>query len=148
MAIRMPRIIKKSSAAKDVPKGHCAVAKNATFSVIWVRRRNLNHRHQSKGSSSTGPKLQISAENENRLRWLSLNSGRSTQSPALMIKKLRSINEKLSCQGFSYDQLNARSRAMVFDEIPVKSISCLAALKLRCEWRHCTRAQWPKTINA
>lgn len=25
MAVRMPRIIKKSSTAKDVPKGHCAV---------------------------------------------------------------------------------------------------------------------------
>ncbi|OIT26180.1 PREDICTED: DExH-box ATP-dependent RNA helicase DExH7, chloroplastic-like isoform X1 [Nicotiana attenuata] len=67
-------------------------------------------------SSSTGPKLQISAENENRLRRLLLNSGRSTQSPAptpaedalskaQKAKKLRSIYEKLSCEGFSDDQI-------------------------------------------
>lgn len=70
----------------------------------------------SKGKSSTsaGPKLQISAENENRLRRLLLNSGRSTGSSApendsltkeQKAKKLRSIYEKLSCEGFTDDQI-------------------------------------------
>lgn len=65
-------------------------------------------------SSSSGPKLQISAENENRLRRLLLNSGRSAPSPApaddtlskaQKAKKLRSIYEKLSCEGFTDDHI-------------------------------------------
>lgn len=80
---------------------------------------------KGKGSSSTGPKLQISAENENRLRRLLLNSGRSTQSPAptptpaedalskaQKAKKLRSIYEKLSCEGFSDDQIERALSAL------------------------------------
>ncbi|XP_027773875.1 DExH-box ATP-dependent RNA helicase DExH7, chloroplastic isoform X2 [Solanum pennellii] len=78
---------------------------------------------KGKGSSSTGPKLQISAENENRLRRLLLNSGRSTQSPtpipaedalskAQKAKKLRSIYEKLSCEGFSNNQIELALSAL------------------------------------
>ncbi|KAL2513889.1 RNA helicase family protein [Forsythia ovata] len=65
---------------------------------------------------SAGPKLQISAENENRLRRLLLNSGRSTSasvpaqaddslSKEQKAKRLRSIYEKLSCEGFRDDQI-------------------------------------------
>ncbi|XP_031124357.1 DExH-box ATP-dependent RNA helicase DExH7, chloroplastic isoform X2 [Ipomoea triloba] len=68
---------------------------------------------KGKAPSSTGPKLQISAENESRLRRLLLNSGRSTApapvddslSQAQKAKKLRSIYEKLSCEGFKDDQI-------------------------------------------
>ncbi|XP_059313551.1 DExH-box ATP-dependent RNA helicase DExH7, chloroplastic isoform X2 [Lycium ferocissimum] len=77
----------------------------------------------SSSFSSTGPKLQISAENENRLRRLLLNSGRSTQSPATTpaedalskaqkAKKLRSIYEKLSCEGFSDHQIEQALSAL------------------------------------
>ncbi|XP_019173848.1 PREDICTED: DExH-box ATP-dependent RNA helicase DExH7, chloroplastic isoform X2 [Ipomoea nil] len=68
---------------------------------------------KGKAPSSAGPKLQISAENESRLRRLLLNSGRSTApapvddslSQAQKAKKLRSIYEKLSCEGFKDDQI-------------------------------------------
>ncbi|GFY88556.1 RNA helicase family protein [Actinidia rufa] len=75
-------------------------------------------------SSSTGPKLQITAENENRLRRLLLNSGRSALSPlaqnpaedslprAQKAKKLRSLYEKLSCEGFSDDQIERALSAL------------------------------------
>ncbi|KAI4298953.1 hypothetical protein L6164_032458 [Bauhinia variegata] len=65
-------------------------------------------------SSSSGPRLQISAENENRLRRLLLNSNRSTPSlpasndsltKAQKAKKLEAVYEKLSCEGFSNDQI-------------------------------------------
>ncbi|KAI7745964.1 hypothetical protein M8C21_029271 [Ambrosia artemisiifolia] len=71
-----------------------------------------------KPQSSTGPKLQISAENENRLRRLLLNSGRSTTADPLhedninnnltkaqKAKKLHSVYEKLSCEGFTDDHI-------------------------------------------
>ncbi|XP_022027581.1 DExH-box ATP-dependent RNA helicase DExH7, chloroplastic isoform X2 [Helianthus annuus] len=69
---------------------------------------------KNKPQSSTGPKLQISAENENRLRRLLLNSGRSTADPvhedsnltkAQKAKKLHSVYEKLSCEGFTDDHI-------------------------------------------
>ncbi|XP_023740129.1 DExH-box ATP-dependent RNA helicase DExH7, chloroplastic isoform X2 [Lactuca sativa] len=69
---------------------------------------------KSKPQASTGPKLQISAENENRLRRLLLNSGRSTPAPvhedssltkAQKAKKLYSVYEKLSCEGFTDDHI-------------------------------------------
>ncbi|XP_057466071.1 DExH-box ATP-dependent RNA helicase DExH7, chloroplastic-like isoform X1 [Actinidia eriantha] len=75
-------------------------------------------------SSSTGPKLQITAENESRLRRLLLNSGRSAPSPlvqnpaedslsrAQKAKKLRSLYEKLSCEGFSDDQIERALSAL------------------------------------
>ncbi|OMO75195.1 hypothetical protein CCACVL1_16292 [Corchorus capsularis] len=67
--------------------------------------------------SSAAPRLQISAENENRLRRLLLNSGHSVQSQtdpnpaqdslskAQKAKKLKAVYEKLSCEGFSNDQI-------------------------------------------
>ncbi|KAI3445599.1 hypothetical protein Pfo_002264 [Paulownia fortunei] len=69
---------------------------------------------KGKPASSTGPKLQLSADNENRLRRLLLNSGRSAPSPAVpedslskeqKAKRLRSVYEKLSCDGFKDDQI-------------------------------------------
>ncbi|KVH88553.1 Helicase, C-terminal, partial [Cynara cardunculus var. scolymus] len=69
---------------------------------------------KSKPQTSTGPKLQISAENENRLRRLLLNSNRSTAAPvhedsnltkAQKAKKLHSVYEKLSCEGFTDDHI-------------------------------------------
>ncbi|PIN25354.1 DEAH-box RNA helicase [Handroanthus impetiginosus] len=69
---------------------------------------------KGKSASSTGPKLQLSVENENRLRRLLLNSGRSAPSPAppgdslskeQKAKRLHSVYEKLSCEGFKDDQI-------------------------------------------
>ncbi|CAE5962523.1 unnamed protein product [Arabidopsis arenosa] len=64
---------------------------------------------------SSGPKLQISAENEDRLRRLLLNSGRigpsvpapisNSLSKAQKTKKLNNVYEKLSCEGFVDDQI-------------------------------------------
>ncbi|CAK9165421.1 unnamed protein product [Ilex paraguariensis] len=76
---------------------------------------------KGKSQSSKGPKLQISAENENRLRRLLLNSGWSAPSSttaddslskAQKAKKLRSIYEKLSCEGFSDDQIELALAAL------------------------------------
>lgn len=73
-------------------------------------------------SSSSGPRLQISAENESRLRRLLLNSGLSTGacaapvdeslSKAQKAKKLKSIYENLSCEGFSNDQIELALSAL------------------------------------
>ncbi|KAL7119617.1 hypothetical protein ACP275_02G073900 [Erythranthe tilingii] len=69
---------------------------------------------KGKPAPSTGPKLQLSADNENRLRRLLLNSGRSAPSTAppedtlskeQKAKRLRSVYEKLSCDGFKDDQI-------------------------------------------
>ncbi|KAF5733174.1 ATP-dependent RNA helicase putative isoform 1 [Tripterygium wilfordii] len=72
---------------------------------------------QSSSSSASGPRLQISTENENRLRRLLLNSGRPAQQSATPVveestlsksqkaKKLKAVYEKLSCEGFSNDQI-------------------------------------------
>ena len=69
----------------------------------------------SKAKPSSGPKLQISAENEDRLRRLLLNSGRTAPpAPATIhsalsknqkAKKLNTVYEKLSCEGFVDDQI-------------------------------------------
>ncbi|KAM5573325.1 DExH-box ATP-dependent RNA helicase DExH7, chloroplastic-like [Rosa sericea] len=63
-------------------------------------------------TTSSGPRLQISAENENRLRRLLLSSGRSAAVPvdeslskAQKAKKLRAVYEQLSCEGFTNDQI-------------------------------------------
>ncbi|KAI9107308.1 hypothetical protein K1719_021696 [Acacia pycnantha] len=81
------------------------------------QKQKVNPASSSKAksqSSSSGPTLQISAENENRLRRLLLNSGRSTPSvpatddslsKAQKAKKLKAVYEKLSCEGFSNDQI-------------------------------------------
>ncbi|XP_010065338.2 DExH-box ATP-dependent RNA helicase DExH7, chloroplastic isoform X1 [Eucalyptus grandis] len=79
-------------------------------------------------SSSSGPKLQLSAENESRLRRLLLNnaaaagSGRSAEpdaggagdclSDAQKAKRLKSAYEKLSCEGFSNDQIERALSAL------------------------------------
>lgn len=85
------------------------------------KQKTSSSASKGKTSTSAGPKLQISAENENRLRRLLLNSGRSTQSPALesdsltkdqKAKKLRSVYEKLSCEGFSDDQIERALSAL------------------------------------
>ncbi|KAA8545478.1 hypothetical protein F0562_020262 [Nyssa sinensis] len=89
------------------------------------RHKSSSSSKSKSQSSSTGPKLQISAENENRLRRLLLNSGRSTPSPApapvsvddtlskaQKAKKLRSIYEKLSCEGFSDDHIERALSAL------------------------------------
>jgi ATP-dependent RNA helicase DHX29 len=69
-----------------------------------------------------GPQLQISAENENRLRRLLLNSGRATIPAATEFddtltkdqkaKKLKSVYEKLSCEGFSDHQIELALSAL------------------------------------
>ncbi|XP_027113217.2 DExH-box ATP-dependent RNA helicase DExH7, chloroplastic-like isoform X1 [Coffea arabica] len=80
----------------------------------------------SKGKASTSAsvtKLQISAENENRLRRLLLNSGQSAPPPASTAtddaftkeqkaKKLRSVYEKLSCEGFTDEQIERALSAL------------------------------------
>lgn len=79
------------------------------------QNQNLTNAAKSQTSSS-GPKLQISADNENRLRRLLLNSDRSTLpckaapideslSAAQKAKKLKAVYEKLSCEGFTNDQI-------------------------------------------
>ncbi|CAJ1940427.1 unnamed protein product [Sphenostylis stenocarpa] len=76
-------------------------------------------RNKQKAKAESGPRLQISAENENRLRRLLLNSGRPT--PALgtatgtvmddtltkakKAKKLKAVYDKLSCEGFTNQQI-------------------------------------------
>lgn len=77
---------------------------------------------KASSSSSNGPKLQLSAENENRLRRLLLNSGRSAPSPAppqnnlskeQKVKRLRSVYENLSCDGFKDDQIELALSALM-----------------------------------
>ncbi|XP_022136497.1 DExH-box ATP-dependent RNA helicase DExH7, chloroplastic isoform X2 [Momordica charantia] len=78
------------------------------------RKSNPNSSTYDSRPSSSGPKLHISAENETRLRRLLLSSGRSTPSaiPAddslskvQKVKKLKTVYEKLSCEGFTNDQI-------------------------------------------
>ncbi|KAF6171953.1 hypothetical protein GIB67_025839 [Kingdonia uniflora] len=80
---------------------------------------NKNQKQQTQkkpsSSSSSGPKLQISAENEQRLRRLLLNNNNKAQAQASpnvetiskpqKAKKLRTIYDKLSCEGFTSDQI-------------------------------------------
>ncbi|XP_075476318.1 DExH-box ATP-dependent RNA helicase DExH7, chloroplastic isoform X3 [Primulina tabacum] len=80
------------------------------------KKKHQNQKTSSKGkpTPSAGPKLQLSTENENRLRRLLINSGRSSPSPAPVedhlskekkAKRLHLIYEKLSCEGFKDDQI-------------------------------------------
>ncbi|KAL1539169.1 RNA helicase [Salvia divinorum] len=80
------------------------------------RKASSSKGKASSSSSSTGPKLQLSADNENRLRRLLLSSGRPAASSApsedilslskeQRAKRLRSVYEKLSCEGFKDDQI-------------------------------------------
>ncbi|KAJ4717401.1 putative ATP-dependent RNA helicase [Melia azedarach] len=78
-------------------------------------KKKSNSNSSSSSSSSSGPRLQISAENENRLRRLLLNTARPAQpaanpaqdtlSKAQKAKKLKAVYEKLSCEGFSNEQI-------------------------------------------
>ncbi|CAI9103779.1 OLC1v1002330C1 [Oldenlandia corymbosa var. corymbosa] len=78
---------------------------------------------KGKPAKQTVSKLQISAENENRLRRLLLNSGRPEPTPApgeaddslskeKKVKKLRSVYEKLSCEGFTDEQIESALSAL------------------------------------
>lgn len=78
------------------------------------KQQKSSYSSKGKSQSSSGPKLHISAENESRLRRLLLNSGRSTASATPVdgklsktqtAKKLRSIYERLSCEGFTDDHI-------------------------------------------
>lgn len=78
------------------------------------RKSNPSSSSSDSRSSSSAPKLQISAENETRLRRLLLSSGRSTPSvtsaddslsKVQKVKKLKAVYEKLSCEGFTNDQI-------------------------------------------
>ncbi|KAI3408453.1 uncharacterized protein J3R85_020258 [Psidium guajava] len=98
----------------------------------------------AKTSASSGPKLQLSAENESRLRRLLLNnaSGRSPESAApaedslsdaQKAKRLKSVYEKLSCEGFSNDQIErALSALKVYCEFANGSATFEAALDWLC----------------
>ncbi|WJX97043.1 RNA helicase [Trifolium repens] len=72
------------------------------------RNQKQSRKPQSaSSSSSSAPKLQISAENENRIRRLLLNSARPTPATDDTLtkdqkaKKLKTVYEKLSCEGFT-----------------------------------------------
>lgn len=83
------------------------------------KQANTNNKKKSNSNSSTsssaGPRLQISAENENRLRRLLLNTARpdlpaaapaqGNLSKAHKARKLKAVYEKLSCEGFGNDQI-------------------------------------------
>ncbi|KAK4804565.1 hypothetical protein SAY86_004382 [Trapa natans] len=78
--------------------------------------------NKSSSVSSSGPKLQLSAENEDRLRRLLLNSSvrpAAASSPAddslsvaQKAKRLKIVYEKLSCEGFSNDQIEQALSAL------------------------------------
>ncbi|XP_038878021.1 DExH-box ATP-dependent RNA helicase DExH7, chloroplastic isoform X2 [Benincasa hispida] len=78
------------------------------------RKSNTSSSTSDPRPSSSGPKLNISAENETRLRRLLLSSGRSTPSvnsaddslsKVQKVKKLKAVYENLSCEGFTNDQI-------------------------------------------
>ncbi|KAL0384606.1 UNVERIFIED_CONTAM: DExH-box ATP-dependent RNA helicase DExH7, chloroplastic [Sesamum radiatum] len=84
------------------------------------QKQKASSSSKGKPAASTGPKLQLSAENESRLRRLVLNSGRSAPSPVVedslskeqKAKRLRSVYEKLSCEGFKDDQIELALTAL------------------------------------
>ncbi|CAN1169577.1 DExH-box ATP-dependent RNA helicase DExH7, chloroplastic [Linum perenne] len=100
------------------------------------QKRSSKPKPQSQPSSSSGPKLQISAENENRLRRLLLNSGQSSQpfsvaplvednlSKAQKAKKLTAIYENLSCEGFLDSQI----------ELALSSLKDNATFEAALDW--------------
>lgn len=88
------------------------------------QQQQKKQQHSQKPQSSGGPKLQISAENEQRLRRLLLNKAPTASSAAApsdesaslskaqKAKKLKSVYEKLSCEGFSDDQIERALNAL------------------------------------
>ncbi|KAF9690290.1 hypothetical protein SADUNF_Sadunf01G0180100 [Salix dunnii] len=91
---------------------------------------------KSKSSSNSGPRLQISAENENRLRRLLLNStttpplqttvtdNANSLSKSQKAKNLKNVYEKLSCEGFSNDHI----------ELALSSLKDNATLETALDW--------------
>ncbi|GAB2283642.1 hypothetical protein Dimus_018145 [Dionaea muscipula] len=97
------------------------------------KRNQKNNKPQPTSSISSytaGPKLHLSAENEQRIRRLLLNksAGGDTIRPTAIpcdeslslskfqqAKKLKSIYEKLSCEGFSDDQIESALSALKED---------------------------------
>nr|XP_027190710.1 DExH-box ATP-dependent RNA helicase DExH7, chloroplastic isoform X2 [Cicer arietinum] len=81
-------------------------------------KRNQKQNRKPPQSSSSAPRLQISAENENRLRRLLLNSARpshvtdDTLTKDQKAKKLKAVYEKLSCEGFSNDHIELALSAL------------------------------------
>lgn len=87
-------------------------------------KKKSQHHHQKSGSRSapkSAPKLQISAENESRLRRLLLNTQRpapappppaETESKAQKGKRLRGVYDKLSLEGFTEDQIERALSAL------------------------------------
>ncbi|KAL2339337.1 hypothetical protein Fmac_013783 [Flemingia macrophylla] len=79
-------------------------------------------KNKQKAKAQSGPRLQISAENENRLRRLLLNSARPTPSTvtstddaltkAQKAKKLKAVYENLSCEGFTNHQIELALSAL------------------------------------
>ncbi|WVZ12136.1 hypothetical protein V8G54_016666 [Vigna mungo] len=84
-------------------------------------------KNKAKAKAQSGPKLQISAENENRLRRLLLNSARlnpaavtatattateDTLTKAQKAKKLKAVYDKLSCEGFTNRQIELALSAL------------------------------------
>jgi len=88
------------------------------------QQQQKKQQQSQKPQSSGGPKLQISAENEQRLRRLLLNKATAVSSAAVRsdesaslsraqkAKKLKSVYEKLSCEGFSDDQIERALNAL------------------------------------
>lgn len=84
-------------------------------------------KNKAKAKAQSGPKLQISAENENRLRRLLLNSARpnpaavtatattateDTLTKVQKAKKLKAVYDKLSCEGFTNRQIELALSAL------------------------------------
>lgn len=89
-------------------------------------------------TTSSAPRLQISADNENRVRRLLLNSGRSNApaapvdeslSKAQKTKKLKAVYEKLSCEGFTNDQIELALSALKVTSM-INPNPCLNAEKM------------------
>lgn len=105
-----------------------------------TKSNSKSQNSSSSSSSSSGPRLQISAENENRLRRLLLNnsnnSARSDSAPvddtlskAQKAKKLKTVYEKLSCEGFTNDQIELALSAL---KVALISLSlCLVSEKIK-----------------
>ncbi|MCD7467136.1 hypothetical protein HAX54_004410 [Datura stramonium] len=100
MAIRVPRIIKKSSTSLDVPKGHFAV-------YVGDRQRK---RFQIPISYLSQPSFQDQVK-------LKKNSASIIQWAVSQFPAQRTSLQLIT------------NAAILFDEIPVKSTSCQAALK-------------------
>ncbi|XVE94165.1 hypothetical protein REPUB_Repub01dG0258300 [Reevesia pubescens] len=101
------------------------------------KQNNRKSASSSKTSqTSAAPRLQISAENENRLRQLLLNSGHCAQSQtnpnsaqnslskAQKAKKLKAVYENLSCEGFSNEQI----------ELALSSLKDSATFEATLDW--------------